>query len=75
MESLHNRPHVYNDSIDALEKLEKEGKALIIRPEKIQGIGRTESDPHILDSLYLQGKEIGNKRLNEILEFVGKTVK
>ena len=72
MDSLHKRPQVYNDSVDALNKLQEEGKALIIRPEKIQGVSRTESNPEILDSLYLQGKEIGNKRLGEILEFVGK---
>jgi len=73
MEALYRRPEVYNHSVEELEKLQKEGRALVIRPEKIEGIGRTESNPQILDNLYLQGIEVGKKHLNEILEFVGKT--
>ena len=73
MASLHKRPEIYNSSVDELKKLQSEGRALIIRPEKIQGISRTESSPEILDKLYLQGIDVGNKRLDEILEFIGRT--
>ncbi len=66
------RPDIYNESVTELKRLEKEGKALIIRPEKIHGVKRTESNPKVLLSLYDQGYEIGEKRLNEILKFTGK---
>lgn len=72
IESFSNRPKVYNESVNELERLEKEGKALIIRPEKIQGVKRTESHPDILLSLYNQGVEVGNKRMDEILKFIGR---
>ncbi len=64
------RAQIYNDSIDALEKLQKEGKALVIRPEKIEGIARTEKNPEILESLYQQGITVGSKKIKEILEFI-----
>ncbi len=64
------RAQIYNDSIDALEKLQKEGKAIVIRPEKIEGVARTESDPKILESLYQQGVTVGSKKMEEILEFI-----
>ncbi len=67
-----NRPKIYNESISELEKLEEEGKALLIRPEKIQGIKRTESNPRILEELYNQGYGIGEKYLEKILKFTGK---
>ena len=72
MESMSKRPEVYNASLNALTELSKEGKALVIRPEKIQGISRTERDPRSLDMLYNQGIEVGNKRLPEILKFIGR---
>ncbi len=72
IESYLKRPEVYNRSVIELEKLEKEGKALIIRPEKIDGVKRTESNPDILLSLYNQGYEIGERRLDEIMKFVGR---
>ena len=64
------RAQIYNDSIDALEKLQKEGKALVIRPEKIEGIARTEKNPEILENLYQQGITIGSKKIKEISEFI-----
>ncbi len=66
------RAQIYNDSIDALEKLQKDGKAIVIRPEKIEGIARTESDPKILEELYQQGITVGSKKMKEILSFIEK---
>lgn len=66
------RPQVYNDSLKAVAELEKEGKAIVIRPEKIQGIKRTESHPDVLQSLYDQGLMVGRKKLDHILEFIGR---
>ncbi len=66
------RPQVYNDSLKAVAELEKEGKAIVIRPEKIQGIKRTESHPDVLQSLYDQGLYVGRKKLEDILKFIGR---
>lgn len=67
-----SRPDNYNMAVKEIEKLQKEGKALIIRPEKIEGIKRTEGDPDVLLDLYDQGHEVGEKRLDEILAFIGQ---
>ncbi len=64
------RPDNYNKQILKLAEYEKSGKALVIYPEDIQGIGRTEKKPEVLLSLYNQGVNVGNKRLGEILKFV-----
>ena len=72
LDAFMKRPQVYNDSIKDIEKLQEEGKAIVIRPEKIDGVGRTESNPDILQSLYDQGLEVGDKRMKEILEFIGR---
>ncbi|MBR2916513.1 MAG: patatin family protein [Clostridia bacterium] len=72
VKTLLDRPKIYNDSVTELEKLQKEGKALVIRPEKIQGVERTESNPEILESLYQQGITVGSKKIKEILEFIEK---
>ncbi len=72
LESFHHRPMVYNDSLSELERLEKEGKALIIRPDNVGGIKRTEKHPETLDMLYNQGLEIGKRRMKEIKAFCGR---
>ena len=64
------RPENYNKQILKLAEYEKSGKALVIYPEEIQGIGRTEKKPEVLLSLYNQGVNVGNKRLAEMLKFV-----
>ncbi len=66
-----SRPKVYNESVRSIERLEKEGKAIVIRPNDIQGIKRTESDPKLLEKIYNQGREVGLSRLGELLKFVG----
>ncbi len=72
LESFLSRPKVYNDSVKAIEKLQNEGKAIVIRPERIDGVGRTESNPDVLQGLYDQGLAVGEKRIKEILSFVGR---
>ncbi len=70
LKTLLKRADVYNNSIIQLEKLQKEGRAMLIRPEKIEGIKRTESSPELLESLYQQGITVGSKKMKEILEFI-----
>ncbi len=72
LEAYLARSDNYNKSVQELAEMEKEGKALVIRPERIDGIKRTESNPDVLLKLYNQGYEIGEKRIGEILKFVGR---
>ena len=72
LNSFQNRPKNYNESIRELEKLEKEGKALVIAPteEVLRGIGRTEKKVSLLEPLYRSGIETADKMSGEIRRFV-----
>jgi len=51
-EVLLSRPERYNDTLDHLEKMEKEGRVFIIRPQKKVEVNRIENKPEKLQMLY-----------------------
>ena len=51
-ETFLSRPDRYNETLDILEKLEKEGKVFIIRPQKKIEVSRIENNPDKLQKLY-----------------------
>lgn len=53
----------YNETLDYVEKLEEEGKAIIIRPEKPLVVDRIEQDVKKLSGLYNEGYECARKVL------------
>ena len=59
----------YEKMFLAMEKLEKQGKLLIIRPER-DLCGLFETDPLKLDDSYNMGLEIANRRMDEIKAFM-----
>lgn len=59
--ALLKRNEVYNQAMDLVEKLEAEGKAVIIRPLKPVEVGRMEKDTSKLTALYKEGYEIAMK--------------
>ena len=72
LQTFLTRPQRYNESIKALEKYEKEGKALVIAPtaEELKGIGRTEKRVSLLKPLYKSGFEAASARAEEIKRFL-----
>lgn len=70
-EALKNRHIMYNRETEELGQLEKEGKALILAPEKDYGIKRIENDPEILLPFEKEGHDYGIKMLPVIREFIG----
>ncbi len=73
LKSFLNRPENYNNSMKRLYKLETEGKAFIIAPKDVFGVGRTERDPKKLRKLYDEGYEECKNAEKELLEFVSNT--
>ena len=69
-EALKNRHIMYNREITELAELEKQGKVLILAPEKDYGIHRTENDPKILLPFEEEGYRYGIKMLPKIKEFI-----
>ena len=58
-QALGNRNSLYNSQLDLIDKLEEEGKAFVIRPQKPITVDRIEKDPDKLTALYEEGYECG----------------
>lgn len=72
VEAMKRRPEIYNQQVKELMELEKEGKAFVIAPEDIYGVGRTESDPVKLRRLYDEGCRTAGERMQELLDYLGQ---
>ena len=59
----------YNRSLKKLEKLEKEGKIIVIRPESTQGFSRLEKDKLKIKKLYDDGYSKGNMIADRVKAF------
>ena len=69
-EAMKNRHIMYNRETEELTALEKEGKALVLAPEKDYGIHRTENDPKILLPFEKEGYNYAIRNLDKIRDFV-----
>ena len=58
---LRNRNKLYNEQLELVERLEEEGKIIVIRPEKPIVVGRMETSVKKLTDLYNQGYECARK--------------
>ena len=67
---LAERPQNYNNQIEAVEKLEQEGKAIIIRRSTAKGltIDRLDLDKEKLLALYDHGYDCGLQAANKIIK-------
>lgn len=69
--AMENRYRIYNDTLDLLDKLEKEGKCFIIRPTVPLKVSRFEKDKNKLKEIYNRGYEdakILSEKLKKFLE-------
>lgn len=64
-EALSRRCAVYNEQLEMVERLEEEGKVMVIRPLKPVAVDRIERDIQKLTDFYQEGYECA-KRINEI---------
>jgi predicted patatin/cPLA2 family phospholipase len=63
-DAMCRRHDVYNRQLDLCERLEKEGKALIIRPQKKLQMDRSERDTRKLLALFEEGREEGSTAID-----------
>lgn len=61
----------YNRSLKKLEKLEKEGKVIVIRPENTKGFSRMERDKEKIRNLYNDGYAKGIAISEKVKDFYG----
>lgn len=59
----------YRETLKEMDKLEKQGKLLVIKPTKILA-GRLEWNPNHMEAFYRQGYELTMSRLGEICDFI-----
>jgi len=65
-EAMRDRHQAYNQQLDLCERLEKEGKAMIIRPEQPLQVERSAADKAKLLALYDEGHKEGEAALKRI---------
>ncbi len=65
-EQLKNRYRRYNEVLDYIDRLEEEGTALVIRPEKPIQVGRTEKDVAKLAALYEEGYDCAEQIMKQV---------
>ncbi len=70
IEAMENRHIMYNNELEKLRKLEKEGKALVIAPADTHNIGRTERKSSILLPYFKEGYDFTSTIINEIKSFI-----
>ncbi|MGI6054757.1 MAG: patatin-like phospholipase family protein [Clostridium sp.] len=56
-EALKNRHLVYNQTVEDIRKMEKEGKIFVVRPSRELTIGRMEHSPEKLQTVYEIGRQ------------------
>ena len=61
--ALRNRNKLYNEQLDLVERLEDEGKIIVIRPENPIVVGRMETSVKKLTDLYNEGYQCAKKVL------------
>lgn len=64
-----SRPARYNESLEQVLSLEKEGRVMVIRPEELV-LKNSEADPEILTAYHQHGYDIAKKRMDEIKAFL-----
>lgn len=70
IEAMENRHIMYNNELEKLRKLEKEGKALVIAPADTHNIGRTERKSSILLPYFKEGYDYTSTIIDEIKSFI-----
>ncbi|MGL5682207.1 MAG: patatin-like phospholipase family protein [Marinifilaceae bacterium] len=68
LEKLKDRAVRYNKKLEEIEKLEEEGKVIVIRPVKPIEVSRTEKDPNKLEALYNEGYKEAQRALESFIK-------
>lgn len=72
LEALENRHERYNEQREHIWECERQGRALVIAPPQPVEVGHIEHDPAKLLALYIQGRQEGKRRLDEVRAFISK---
>lgn len=74
VEAMSVRHNMYNSTLDYVEKREKDGSLLVIRPEDHLPLSSVEKDPEKLRAAYEIGRRAAKERIAEIKSFLGHNI-
>lgn len=69
-EAIIKRGKIYNESLDFIDKLEKENKIFVIRPSSEVKVDRLETNPDKIKELYNQGRRDIEEVYNQLIDFL-----
>ena len=69
-EAMSVRHEMYNRQMEAIDRREASGEALVIRPPRSLGVRRTERDPEALERVYQIGVQEAERHLPDIESFL-----
>ena len=67
---LRRRNEIYSKQYDLIEKLEKDGKIIVLRPTKPIKTKATEKDHNVINALYANGREDCEQELKKIIDYL-----
>lgn len=70
VEALKKRHLVYNETLDAIEKMEQEGSIFVIRPSEPLSIGRMSHDVEELKKVYAIGVEDAKRQMEALMRWL-----
>ncbi len=72
VEAFANRPAMYNQELDEIQKLSEQGKIFVIKPSRFINIKHAETNPEIIKEMYNLGREDAKKQLAALKKFLAK---
>lgn len=70
VEAMDKRHLMYNQQLNYVAEAEQEGRCLVIRPDEKLPIGHVSHDPEQIEHVYQIGREMGERRINEIKRYI-----
>ena len=70
VKALDERHLMYNYQLEYVANAERLGRCLVIRPDEKLRIGHVCHDPDLMELIYQKGREMGERRINEIKEYL-----
>lgn len=70
VKTMENRHIEYNETLEYIEKREKEGAVYVIRPDAPLEIGKIEHNPDNMQRIYDLGRKAGEKHIENIKNFI-----
>ena len=70
VEAMNRRHLMYNRQLEYVAEAERQGRCLVIRPDDKLDIGHVCHNPEQMERIYQTGREMGERRINEIKEYL-----